>query len=164
MHPFRQGIWGHIWKRTVEKRQTNATNVTMPQLRQAIWGHIWKHTVGKNQTNATNVIMHPLRKAIWGLIWKHTVEKRQTLATSLTLHPPEQAIWGLKDDSYLLRMGLWGKPVHELSECEICIYLQIQMWISMSNLDVAWINKDNLWWVTLIYSSGLGGRDSTKSP
>ena len=33
-------IWGHIWKCTVEKSQTNATNVTIPHLRQAISGHI----------------------------------------------------------------------------------------------------------------------------
>ena len=42
MHPLRQTIWGHIWKHTVEKGQTNATSA-------AIWGHIWKHTVVKNQ-------------------------------------------------------------------------------------------------------------------
>ena len=53
----RQEIWGHIWKRTLEKSQINATNATMHLLRQAIWGTIWKYTVEKSQTNATNATM-----------------------------------------------------------------------------------------------------------
>ena len=32
-------------------------------------GNIWKRTVEKSQTNATSVIMHPLVQAIWGNIW-----------------------------------------------------------------------------------------------
>ena len=44
----KQAIWGHIWKRTVEKSQMNATNVTLHPHRQEIWGDIWKSTVGKN--------------------------------------------------------------------------------------------------------------------
>ena len=28
------------------------------------WGHIWRHTVEKSQTSATNVIMHPITQAI----------------------------------------------------------------------------------------------------
>ena len=55
MHPQRQAVWGDIWKHTVEKGQTNATNVAMHLLRQAIWGFIWKHTVEKSQTNAISV-------------------------------------------------------------------------------------------------------------
>ena len=47
----------------------------MHPLRQANWGDIWKNTVEKRQTNATNVIMHPLSQAIWRDIWKYTVEK-----------------------------------------------------------------------------------------
>ena len=42
----------------------------MPLLKHAIWGHIWKCTVEKSQTNATNVTMHLLRQEIWGHIWK----------------------------------------------------------------------------------------------
>ena len=49
--------------------------MTMPLLKQSIWGHIWKHTVDKIQTNATNATMPVLSKAIWGNIWKRTVEK-----------------------------------------------------------------------------------------
>ena len=87
-------IWGLIWKRTVEKSQTNATNVNMHPVMQALWGHIWKHTVEKSQTNATNVTMPLLRQAIWGNIWKRTVEKSQTNATNVTLPLLVQAIWG----------------------------------------------------------------------
>ena len=57
-----------IWNCTVEKSQTNATNVTMHPLLQAIWGHIWKDTVEKSQTNAANVTMHPFMPALWGHI------------------------------------------------------------------------------------------------
>ena len=62
---------------TVEKNQTNATNVTMQHLIQALWGHIWKYTVEKIQKGATNVTMHPLLLAIWGHIWKLTLAKSQ---------------------------------------------------------------------------------------
>ena len=94
MHPSRQAIWGYIWKCTLGKSQTNATNVIMPHLVQVIRGHIWKHTVEKNQINATNVIMPHLRQAIWGHILKRTVEKSQTNATNVTMPHIAQAIWG----------------------------------------------------------------------
>ena len=94
MHLLMQAIWGHIWKHTVEKSQTNVTNVIMHLLMQAIWGRTWKHTVAKSQTNVTNVTLPHLRQATWGLIWKHTVEKSQTDATSVTLHLLWQSIWG----------------------------------------------------------------------
>ena len=53
----------------------------MHRLDWAIWGHIWKHTVGKRQTNAASVNLHPLGLAIWGHIWKHTVENGRKNAT-----------------------------------------------------------------------------------
>ena len=43
-----QAICGHIWKRILEKTQTNATNATMAPLGQTFWGHIWKHTASEN--------------------------------------------------------------------------------------------------------------------
>ena len=73
LHPPGQTIWGHIWKRTLEKSQTNATNATLPLLRQAIWGDSWKRTVEKSQTNATNVTMPLLGQAIRGHILRCTV-------------------------------------------------------------------------------------------
>ena len=57
----------------------------MPLLRQAIWEHIWKCTVEKSQTNATNATLHPLRQAIWGHIWKPTEAKSYTNAPSVTM-------------------------------------------------------------------------------
>ena len=39
----------------------HVTNATMHSLRRAIWGHIWQHTLEKNQTNATDVTLHPLQ-------------------------------------------------------------------------------------------------------
>ena len=38
----------------MEISQTSATNVNMHPLGQAIWGDIWKHTLEKTQTDATN--------------------------------------------------------------------------------------------------------------
>ena len=49
MHPFGQMNWGDIWKHTVEKSQTKATDVTLHPNGQAVWGHIWKHTAEKSK-------------------------------------------------------------------------------------------------------------------
>ena len=73
---FKHGNWGDIWKHTVAKSQTNATNVTLHTLMQVIRGDIWKHTVAKSQRNATNVTMHPLMQALWWHIWKHTIKTK----------------------------------------------------------------------------------------
>ena len=117
---LRQTIWRIIWKRTVEKSQTSATNVNMhprdrpfeetfentrwkklkqmqpmrPLLRQVIWGDNWKRTVEKSDTNATYVTLPRLMLAIWGLIWKSTPEKSQTNATSVPLPALPQVLWG----------------------------------------------------------------------
>ena len=56
----------------------------MPLFKQSIWRNVWKHTVEKSQTNATNETMHPLGQAIWGDIWKDTVEKIQRNVTNVT--------------------------------------------------------------------------------
>ena len=62
-------------KFTAEKSKRNATNFTLHPYKQAVWGNIWKCTAEKSQTNATNVTLHPYRQAIWGDIWKRTVKK-----------------------------------------------------------------------------------------
>ena len=46
---------------------------------QVLWGDIWKRTVGRNQTNATNVTLHPHWQAIWGDIWRRTLEKAKQM-------------------------------------------------------------------------------------
>ena len=94
MPVLRQAIWENIWKRTVEKSPTNATNAILHPPMCKVWRLIWKHTVEKSQTNATNVTLHPLRQAIWGDIWKHTVEKSQTSATNVTLPALSKVLWG----------------------------------------------------------------------
>ena len=58
MHPFMLGILEHIWKRTVEKNQTNATNVVM--------GH------SCNIGNAPSLVGKKLKTVIcvfWMYIW-----------------------------------------------------------------------------------------------
>ena len=39
----------------------NAVRVTLPKLIKALSVNIWKRTVEKNQTNATSVTLYPLR-------------------------------------------------------------------------------------------------------
>ena len=112
MYLFGQAIWGHIWKRTVEKSQTNAPSVILHLLGQAIWGHIWKRTVKKSQTNAPSVILHLLGQAIWGHIWKHTVEKSQTNVTNVTMHALRQAVWG----------DIWKCTLEKDKKCNQCDY------------------------------------------
>jgi len=112
-----------------EKSQTNATSVTMPLLVQVFWGHICKRTVGKRKTNATNATMtqaggfrkllktHSEHKSSkcnqfigcicltcefatmlaliqldWGHIWKRTLEESQTSVINVTMLPLTQAI------------------------------------------------------------------------
>ena len=41
------------------------TDVTMPLLRQALWGHIWKYTVEKSQTNAKTGYLRRVFLTIW---------------------------------------------------------------------------------------------------
>ena len=45
-------LGGHIWKRTVEKSETNETSVTFVQ---TILGNIWNYTVMKGKTSAISV-------------------------------------------------------------------------------------------------------------
>ena len=75
MRPLVQTIWRHIWSRTVEKSQTNVTNVTLPLLGQMFWEHIWKRTVEKNQTNAASVIMLAPTQVLLEDIWRGTMKK-----------------------------------------------------------------------------------------
>ena len=74
MHPFTKAICGNIWKLTLVKNHTNATNATMHLLRQAIWGDIWKLIQGEKITNVINAAMYRLVTAIWRDIWKFTLE------------------------------------------------------------------------------------------
>ena len=41
MHPHIQAFWEPIWKRTLEKSQTNAASATLFPLVQAFWTNIW---------------------------------------------------------------------------------------------------------------------------
>ena len=69
---LRQAIWGHIWKRTLEKNKINATNATMHLIRQAVWGDIWKIIVYESKT------MQPMCLWIFPVMWfEDTFEKVQ---------------------------------------------------------------------------------------
>ena len=59
----------------MEKRQINATNVTMPRLRQVNWKNIWKCTVEKSQINAANLTLHVPSHSIWEELKIHREEK-----------------------------------------------------------------------------------------
>ena len=47
---------------------------TMPHMVRVFWRFTWKRTMEKIQTNITDVTMHPFRQPIWGNTWKHTVK------------------------------------------------------------------------------------------
>ena len=49
----------HLKTHSAKRSKTDASGVTMPALRHAVWGIIWKPTLEKSQTIATNVIVHP---------------------------------------------------------------------------------------------------------
>ena len=123
-----QMFWGHIWKRTVEKNQTNATNATFPLFRQAIWGYIWKPTVEKSQTNVTCVIMHLRMQAIWGHIWKHTVEKSQTNATIVIMRLLRQIIWGY----------MWKCTLEKTQNAHSRKLEKIKEWSEIFQLSIMW--------------------------
>ena len=84
-HLLWQAIWGHIWQRTVEKSQTNATNVTMPALIQSLSIDIWKRRVNK-QIYVTNATMLSFKQAIWGSIWKLSISKYKCIAIDFHFH------------------------------------------------------------------------------
>ena len=77
MLPIRQAIWGDIWKHKVKKSQTNATSQYISS-QLCNLRNTFENTLEKNQTNVTNVALHPFLHIIWGCIWRHTVEKSQT--------------------------------------------------------------------------------------
>ena len=80
-----QAIWEVIWKPTVEKSQTNATNVTMHPHIQALWGDIWKRTLVKSQTDAASVTLPALTQVLWGDIWWSTDQFRKEKALMLIM-------------------------------------------------------------------------------
>ena len=70
MHPLMPALWGHIWKPTVKKSQTNAASVIMHP-----FTHPFEDTFENgHRRNATSVIMYPPSQAIWGGVLKHTCD------------------------------------------------------------------------------------------
>ena len=137
MHSLSQAIWGHIWKRTVERGQTNITN------------ELWQSPVWSGSTDNDNLVlkdyassqagnwglwfnwckcekpeenkwqchkikqmqpMSPLEKAIWGDIWKRTVEKNEINANNVTLDLLRWAIWVNKMHS--------GEKSNKFNQCD----------------------------------------------
>ena len=75
---LRLAIWRHIWKRIVEKSQTNAANVTFPFLRQAIWRDIWQNYMER----ICNIILSPC----WNIIFMPRKMIFDILYCKLTWH------------------------------------------------------------------------------
>ncbi len=118
---FGQAIWGHIWKRTVEKfeqmqpmwlflfrskifeetfenaqcrKEKKSYRCDFAYVRAGnLMTHLKTHS-GKIRTNATSRNLYQSKLTHWGSIWKHTVEKNQINATNATLPLLRQAIWG----------------------------------------------------------------------
>ena len=76
IHIFVQTLWGVIWKHTAENLKPKKCNLCDFASSQTgnLRRHIWKRTVDNSQTNASNVNMHLLMQAIWGDIWKRTMQ------------------------------------------------------------------------------------------
>ena len=114
---YRQAIWGHIWKLTLEKsiqmqsmrlcicsgRQFEETVeknvqmqpfVTLHLFMQAIWENIWKLPQVKSRSNAINATFHLFRQAIWENIRKLPQVKKCKNATNASLLHFGQTIWG----------------------------------------------------------------------
>ena len=139
-----QALWGHIWKCTVEKSQTNATSVTLPLLGQTFWRHIWKHTLEKSRTNATSVISCLLMQAIWEDIWKYTVEKSQTNATSVTLHHLGQTVWGHTWKS-MFKLGVWSMESKHNQSFNVVIHKWAKFENAANSLRDWWCKDLNKW-------------------
>ena len=116
MYPLWLVILGLIWKHTMEKSQTSATNVIMHPFMLAIWGHIWKRTVENSQTNATNVTLLLLWQAIWGDIWKHTKYESPDIRTNVNLHPSL--------DKCFLEANVWFKFSQTIKICKTKLMYQ----------------------------------------
>ena len=76
----------------MEKSKTDVISVTMPLLRQAIWGHILKRTMEKSQTNATNVTLHAFENKQWRKFKQMSGEQmfynqQPSQASNLLRHP-----------------------------------------------------------------------------
>ena len=67
--------WYGSWVNAGDHASVFNHNILKNKVIHAISGDIWKRTVEKSQTNATNVTMYSLGQAIWGLVWKHTVRQ-----------------------------------------------------------------------------------------
>ena len=65
---YQQAIWGHIWKRTMEKSQTNAINVILHCLMQVLWGDFLKSIMEKSQ-NKCNQCDHAFSDP--SSLWRH---------------------------------------------------------------------------------------------
>ena len=136
LHLYRQAIWGHIWKLTLEKniqiqsmrlcicsgrqfKETVEKNVqmqpfvTLHLFMQAIWENIWKLPQVKSRSNAINATFHLFRQAIWENIWKLPQVKSLSNAINAIFHPFRQK----KTFEYLLR---W-KSV-KMQPMRLCIF------------------------------------------
>ena len=72
LRPLMYIFWGHIWKRSGEKLK-KCDRCDLHHFRRAIWTAIWKHTVEKSQTNITNLTLHIFVQTHRGVISKHTM-------------------------------------------------------------------------------------------
>ena len=65
MHLCTQTVWEDIWKPTLEKSRSNATNATSDQFTQTIWEHIWNSQWGSYDSahSTKGALLHPQWKS-----------------------------------------------------------------------------------------------------
>ena len=74
----------------------NANIVILHYLVQVLWGGIWKRTVGKRQINATSASMHRLEQETWGRTWNAQWRKAKPMqpVSLVGLSPaPSSELW-----------------------------------------------------------------------
>ena len=81
---YKSHLMQHMKTHSGEK-SNNCNKCDYASFIKVIWGNIWKFTVEKSKTIATNATMRPLIKVIWGNILKRKVEKSKQMRLCVIL-------------------------------------------------------------------------------
>ena len=85
MHPFGQVLWGDIWKRTLEKSQTNATNALVAMWLCLFWGRQFEDTFENTQWRQTKQMQLMWLYMLWSKCFQEPYEKTQRDVWLVTL-------------------------------------------------------------------------------
>ena len=86
-----QATWGATWKHTLRKSHKNVTGATIPHIGRTVWRLIWRFTVGKSLTAATNAIIVPLKQPRWIHANTFGRKTKQMLSVQLRILPGSES-------------------------------------------------------------------------